>query len=387
MSPMPIPAHAEPVPRSRIHVLDFARLVAILLMLQGHTMEAFVAPAAMDWNTPHWQIWGEIRGLTAPLFLLVSGAATVLATRRNPEGRIPLRQYLHRVRTALLVLAIGYLMVFPAARIADLRWVSAEGWRTFLQVNILQLNGVTLLLLTGLMALTRSARAHAAWSLALGLLILLAAPLATRPDWFSRLPEGAAAYLSFAHGSLFPLFPGSAFMFLGVGLGTVLQEAPEGQRLRWFRLAALGAGLAALALSLAAGAVPANLLPAHDAYKVGWPSLFHRLGFSLLVLGALAALAEAWPRFVQSLAPFGRKSLAIYVVHIALIYGTPWTPGLMGQPLHALTAAQGIGLIPLVAATTFGLVLLWDRIRNHSEPARTFAHLTTTFVLAYVLLF
>lgn len=384
---MPTPVQPEPRTRPRIHILDFVRLTAILLMLQGHTLEAFVAPSAMDWSTLHWRWWGEVRGLTAPLFLLVSGAATVIATRRDEEGRVPGRLYLHRIRTALMVLAIGYLMVFPAARIADLRWVSAEGWRTFLQVNILQLNGITLLLLTGLMALTRNARSHALWSLALGFLILLAAPLATAPDWFSRLPEGLAAYLSFTHGSLFPLFPAGGFMFLGVGLGTLLREAPEDQRLGWFRLAALGAGLVAVALSLAAEHIPGDLLPVHDAYKAGWASSFHRLGFSLLVLGALATLAEAWPSLIQALAPFGRKSLAVYVVHLALIYGTPWTPGLMGQPLHALSAVQGLGMIPLVATATFGLVILWDRIRNHSEPARTFAHLTTSFALAYALLF
>lgn len=381
-SPFPGP---HPV-RSRIPLLDSIRLVAILLMLQGHTLEAFVAPAAMDWNTLHWQLWGQVRGLTAPLFLLVSGASTVLATRREPSGRIPSSQYLRRLRTALMVIGIGYLMVFPAARIADLPWVSAEGWRVFLQVNILQLNGVTLLLLTSLMALTRSPRAHAAWSLVLGLLILLVAPWVGGTDWFSRLPEGVAAYLSFAHGSLFPLFPASAFMFLGVGLGTVLMETPEGQRLRRFRLAALAAGLAALALSLLAERVPSGLLPVHDAYKTGWASSFHRLGFSLLVIGALTVLAEAWPRIAQALAPLGRKSLAVYVVHIALIYGTPWSPGLMDQAHHVLTPVEGLGMIPVVVVATLMLVVLWARVRDHSAPVRTLAHVTTSFILAYVLL-
>lgn len=373
--------------RPRIHVLDFARLVAILLMLQGHTMEAFVAPSAMDWSALRWQAWGEVRGLTAPLFLLISGAASVLATPRLPDGRVPGSLYLRRLRTALVVIAIGYLMVFPAARLADLRWVSPEGWRVFLQVNILQLNGVTLLLLTGLLALTRSPRAHAALSVGTGLAILATAPWVAGADWFSRLPEGLAAYLSFAHGSLFPLFPAGACMFLGVGLGTVLREAPADQRLQRFRLAALAAGAAALGLSLAAGHLPPGLLPPHDTYKAGWAACLHRLGFSLLVLALLATLAEAWPALARSLAPLGRRSLAIYVVHLALIYGTPWTPGALGAAHHTLAPLDGIGLIPVVASGTFALVLLWDGIRNHSEPVRHLTHLATTFVLAYALLF
>lgn len=381
------PSLGPSTPRPRIHVLDFIRLVAILLMLQGHTLEAFVAPSAMDWNSLRWQVWGQMRGLTAPLFLLVSGAAMVLATRRDREGRVPADQILRRVRTALLVLAIGYLLVFPAARVEDLRWVSPEGWRVFLQANILQLNGVTLILATGLMALTRTPRAQMIWSLGLGLLILAAAPLVTALPWFAWLPEGMAAYLSYAHGSLFPLFPGSAFMFLGVALGTVLVEAPEDQRLRRFRIAALGGALLALAGSLEASHLPAGLLPPHETYQTGWESTLHRLGLSLLVVSALAALAETWPRFTAALAPLGRKSLAVYVVHLALIYGTPWTPGLLDSGHHALTPLRGLGMIPVIGVGTLALVLLWDRIRNHSESARTLAHAATLCILGYALFF
>ena len=384
---MSAPSQGPSASRPRIHVLDAIRLVAILLMLQGHTLEAFVAPSAMDWASLRWQAWGQLRGLTAPLFLLVSGAATVLATRRDPEGRVPPGQILRRVRTALLVLVLGYLLVFPAARVEDLRWVSPEGWRVFLQVNILQLNGVTLLLATALMALTRTARAQARWSLALGVLILATAPVVTALPWFAWLPEGLAAYLSFAHGSLFPLFPASAFMFLGVALGTVLAEAPEDQRLRRFRLAALGGGLLALAFSLLAGRLPAGHLPPEAAYQTGWAATSHRLGLALVLVGALAAVAEARPGLARALARLGRKSLAAYVVHLALIYGTPWTPGLLDEGHHALRPVQGLGMIPVVAAGTLALVLLWDRVRNRSGQARTLAHAATLCILGYALFF
>lgn len=384
---MSVPSRGLPATRPRIHVLDFIRLLAILLMLQGHTLEAFVAPSAMDWHSLRWQFWGQLRGLTAPLFLLVSGAAAALATRRDTGGRVPAGQIRRRIRTALLVLAIGYLLVFPAARVEDLRWVSSEGWRIFLQANILQLNGVTLLAVTVLMALTRTARAQALWGLALGLLILAAAPLVALLPWFAWLPEGVAAYLSYAHGSLFPLFPASAFMFLGLALGTLLTEAPEAHRLRYFRLAALGGGLLALTLSWLTGRLSWGFLPAQVAYQTGWTSTLHRLGLSLLMVSALAALTEVRPRIAEVLAPLGRKSLAVYVVHLALIYGTPWTPGLLDDAHHALRPLQGLGMIPVVGTATLALVLLWDRIRNHSEPVRTLAHAATLCILGYALFF
>jgi uncharacterized membrane protein len=236
---MSFPTKGSSSASSRVHVLDFIRLVAILLMIQGHTLDAFVDPARMNLDSFHWQTWVHLRGLTAPMFLMVSGAASVLGIRYEPDGRVSRKLLRHRVRVAFTVIAIGYLMVFPANRLADLRWVTPEVWRTFLKVNILQINGVILLLLTGLLALVRKVRSYAAWSLGCGALILLAAPFAARVDWFRWLPEGLADYVSFQHGSLFPLFPASAYMFLGVGLGALLLETPEARRVRTFRLVCL----------------------------------------------------------------------------------------------------------------------------------------------------
>jgi uncharacterized membrane protein len=384
---MSLSAQGPSSSRPRIHVLDFIRLVAMLLMLQGHTLDAFVNPVHLDLDTFHWQTWVHLRGLTAPLFLLVSGAASVLGLRYEQDGRVSRALLRRRVLMALLVIAIGYLLVFPASRIADLWWISPEVWRGFLQVNILQLNGVTLLLLTALLAFTRTVRRYAAWSLGLGFLILLLAPIVFSVDWFRWLPEGLAAYLSFSHGSLFPLFPASAYMFLGVGLGALLLELPEAQRVRGFRLACLAASAALMLLSLAAEHMPAGLLPAHDAYKAGHAYTLLRLGFALLVFGLLAWIAERWPRLAAACAPMGRKSLYVYVGHLVLIYGTPWTPGLASGHIQTLSLGDGAQFIPLVAGLTFGTILAWDWIRHRSEAMGTLVHASAVFALAYALVF
>jgi uncharacterized membrane protein len=384
---MSISAPGPSSSRPRIHVLDFIRLVAMLLMIQGHTLDAFANPAHMDLDAFHWQAWVHLRGLTAPLFLMVSGAASVLGIRHEADGRISRTLLRRRVTMAFTVIGIGYLMVFPANRLVDLRWVSADIWRGFLQVNILQLNGATLLLLTGLLALTRSVRRYAAWSLGLGCLILLLAPFAFAVDWFRWLPEGLAAYLSFGHGSLFPLFPASAYMFLGVGLGALLLETPEGRRARTFRLACLAASAALLLLGLAAEHLPARLFPSHDAYKAGYSYLLLRLGFALLVFGVLAWIAELRPRLAAACAPMGRKSLYVYVGHLVLIYGTPWTPGLATGQVHALSLGDAAAFIPLVGTLTFGTLLVWDWVRTRSETLGTLVHASAVCALTYALVF
>ncbi len=373
--------------RPRIQVLDFIRLVAMLLMIQGHTLDAFVNPAHMDFNTLPWQLWMHLRGLTAPLFLMVSGAASVLGIRYEQDGRISRALLRRRSIMGLTVIAIGYLMVFPANRLADLRWVSTDVWRVCLQVNILQLNGVTLLVLTALLPFTPTIRRYAAWSLGLGFLILVLAPIAFAIDWFRWLPEGLAAYLSFNHGSLFPLFPASAYMFLGVGLGALLLETPEERRVRVFRLACLTGSAVLMLLSMAAEHIPAQWLPLHDAYKAGYAYTLLRVGFTLLIFGLLAWIAELYPRLAAACAPMGRKSLYVYVGHIALIYGTPWTLGLVTGRFHALSIGAGALFVLVVGGITFAAILIWDWTRNRSEAIGSFIHASIVFALAYALVF
>jgi uncharacterized membrane protein len=383
---MSFPCKEPGASAGRIHVLDFLRLAAILLMIQGHTLDALVDPARMDLGAVHWQVWVHLRGLTAPMFMLVSGAATVLGIRYDAAGRLSLALIGRRIRTAFMVIGIGYLMVFPAGRIADLRWVSPEVWRHFLNVNILQANGVTLLLVTLLLCCTRTVRRYAAWSLAIGCLILLAAPLAASVDWFRLMPEGWADYLSYGQGSLFPLIPTSAYMFLGVPLGALLLEIPAERRARVFRLVCLAAGGAVLLFSLVARHVPLALIPPAQAWQGGYAYTSLRLGYALLVFGALAWIAELRPGFAAACAPMGRRSLFAYVGHLTLIFGTPWTLGFDAGRFHTLSVGQGALAVLLVGGLTFGAIRLWDWLLGYSRHLGTLVYASALIALVSVLI-
>jgi hypothetical protein len=340
----------------------------------------------MDLASFHWQAWVGLRGLTAPTFLLVSGAATVLGIRYGEDGRIARTLILRRLRVACTVAALGYLLVFPANRLADLRWVSPEVWRQFLRIDILQLNAATLLLLTALLCWTRTVRRYAAWSLGIGTLILAGAPFVAAVDWFRWLPEGLASWVSFDHGSLFPLFPYSAYMFLGVGLGALLLETPAQERGRRFRLVCLAAGCGCLLFSLAAQRLPWQLISLQDAYRGGYAYTSFRLGFTLLLFGGLAWAAQLCPRLEAAVAPLGRRSLFVYVGHLVLLYGTPWTAGLATGRLHTMTVGEGVLEVLLVGSLTLGVVLLRDWIRGRSRPLGVLIHASALLALACALI-
>nr|WP_320132752.1 heparan-alpha-glucosaminide N-acetyltransferase domain-containing protein [uncultured Holophaga sp.] len=374
--------------RARIHVLDFIRLVALLLMIQGHTLDAFMDPGQLDWSSGRWTLWLHLRGLTAPLFLMVSGAATVLGVRYDPDGRVA-RAVLHRrMWTAFKVIGIGYLLVFPASRLADLPWLSPEVWQGFFRVNILQLNGVALLVLTGILALVRTRRRYALAGVVMGLSTLFLAPFVYAVDWYRWLPEGLGAYLSFNHGSLFPFFPAAAYMGFGVGLGGLLMEAAPESRARVFRVTCLWAAVAALGLAaLLARCGWGGWLPTHDAYKAGHIYALFRLGFALLIFGMLGWLDELRESWVVRGAAYGRQSLFIYVAHLVLIYGLPWTGGLAAARYHSMVPAHAVLYIPLVVGVSFGAMMLWNRIQKSPLHLGRMVQASAVCALLYAVIF
>ncbi|MEN3027531.1 MAG: heparan-alpha-glucosaminide N-acetyltransferase domain-containing protein, partial [Chlorobiota bacterium] len=180
----------------RLVALDAVRFVAMLLMIQGHTLDALVAPTELDVTKFPWSVWNFLRGLTAPVFLLASGIVHVFATKRDPRGQLPRQLVWRRIRWALTLLGVGYLMMLPAQRLWHLNCVPAEQWTAFFRVHILQLLGVTLLAVLALFLFTRTHRQLALAGGIVGLLIVLAAPAAAWVDWYRVLPEPLAAYMS-----------------------------------------------------------------------------------------------------------------------------------------------------------------------------------------------
>ncbi|MBI3259780.1 MAG: DUF1624 domain-containing protein, partial [Ignavibacteriae bacterium] len=131
---------------SRLFILDLARCIAMIMMVQGHTIDALTHPQILNTAEFPWNIWNFVRGLTAPIFLMVSGAVHVFSMKSEPSGRMNSDTMIRRVRWALLLISVGYLLVFPANRIFDLPFLNYDAWRLFFQANILQLTGFSLLL-------------------------------------------------------------------------------------------------------------------------------------------------------------------------------------------------------------------------------------------------
>lgn len=370
----------------RFYALDLVRLVAMLFMMQGHVLNALVSPEQLNIAEFPWNIWHFVRGLTAPIFLMTSGAVHVFANKRGPDGTLPRHILMRRLRWALTITGIGYLMVFPASRIFDLPYVPSQVWDVFFRVNILQLTGVALALLMVVFSLTRSTRTFANTSIGIGLAITFLSPFVEQVNWFAHMPEAIAAYFSYAHGSIFPLFPFAAYIFFGVGIGRYLQSVPSAHRVHAFPRFTGITGMALVALALLCTYVPFSLFPAHTYHLSSPVFVCLRVGLALLcmsLIGIIYRFTQSWGEYYSL---FGKKALHIYVGHLVLLYGTPWFRTVKSQRFNTFTLAEGIAFAVGIIALCLIAVYFLHYYQSNSTRFRKLLPYTITGALAYALL-
>ncbi len=325
----------------RVAFVDWLRFVAALQMLQGHTIAAVLAPAYR--HGALYEAWLAARGLTSVAFLFASGMAFYfVAVRRNSRSADDQRGVTRRVRRALWLVMLGYLLHLPlAAFFASDATVRALALRGFLGVDVLQCIGVSMLTLEALRRVlpTRSHLAATCAVLAVGLLALtpLAARLAQSISW-----PWLSAYLARVPGSSFPLFPWAAHVFFGVACGAWL-DSPS--RLRTpTRIALLAVLLSSVFWML-------------SALGAASPVVDHVLRLSRVTLAcsALAWLAAQVGRTPMLIQELSKQTLFLYVFHVLLVYGQG--VGLAESIGPRLSGWAAVGLAALVVAVSAGLVL------------------------------
>ena len=103
--------------KDRIIFIDLLRALAVILMVQGHTIDTFLADEFRTYDTLFFSAWITVRGFTAPIFMLSSGVAFayLFQTAKMPFNQNP-RVQKGIYRFVLLVLT-GYLLRFPSHKV------------------------------------------------------------------------------------------------------------------------------------------------------------------------------------------------------------------------------------------------------------------------------
>jgi hypothetical protein len=350
----------------RVIFIDFARAMAVVLMIIGHSVSALLHP---DYNSGPWyDAWQFQRGLTSSLFLLLSGFAFSVATTRHWTLHThPSRAVFRRLRRFSFFIMLGYTLHVPVLPITRLLTVDAAGWRTFFQVDVLQLIGITFVGVQALVMICRTRALFMAVSFLLAVALVALTPPVWNVDWTATLPVSVAAYLSPGTGSIFPLFPFAASVLIGAGAGQIYARWPAGRLAVFESQVLLGAGglmaLAALMPRLAGvslyGPGPGAFIPVEFVL---------RTGVSLVILGVIAHLSRRITHLPRVFGAAAQESLLVYYAHLCVVYGSIWGPGLVQALGVTLRPIQTLPVALVLVVAMLGLAWQWNWCK-HAKPA------------------
>ena len=337
----------------RVIFIDLARALAVVLMVACHTSSALLAD---DYRAGRWfDVWMFQRGLTSALFLLLAGFAFSVATTRHwPQNLRLSRTVVKRVLRFALFVILGYGLHFPVLHVSELAATTEAQWLSFIAVDVLQLIGVTLIALQLLVLVARKRPVFMVAAFAIAVALIALSPATWRTDWTVLTPLPLAAYLSPATGSLFPLFPWAAYVFVGAAAGLLYARWGAAHLVSFARWGMLAPGV----LLVACGLGVWSGIPGDVAI---------RTGVCGLILGLIAIVSRHVSQLPHLFGAVAQESLVVYFVHLCIVYGSIWNPGLAQFYGGRLTPLPTVVAVLAVVTAMIGLAWHWNRLK-HVRP-------------------
>lgn len=350
-----------PEPSARIHAFDWLRGVAVLVMIQTHSL-VLLKPEIHTQALFTWLV--RIDGLVAPSFIFSAGFALALVqVRAGLTGRLGAgRKSFKRALEVLGVASLINLIWFPLLR--QPKWL--------FRIDILHCIALSLLLaLPLLIALSKRPQLLRWLMLTLALVIFSIAPFFENTTGLASLVLNTQpGVLDDTTAASFPLLPWAGYVFLGASFGTtVAMMKREAELWRWLGLLI---GLGAL-LWWQQAAIKA-LYPAHNFWVTSPANAAQRWTLVLLVVCAFRALEIRWPAQVQRpalrwLADVGASSLSAYFFHEMLLFQqhvglySRFFAGRAEWPMFWL-------LLGTLIAATWACVRGWQRLTSWAKSLR-----------------
>jgi uncharacterized membrane protein len=329
--------------------LDWLRGVAVLIMIEAHTLDSWTRLDDRGGRAWEWSV--ILGGFGAPIFLLLAGIALALAAgSRRRQGLSRSDVTVRALRRGLFIFGLAFLFRLQS-------WLISGGPfpESLLKVDILNIMGVSMLAAAALWGLGRDDRTRAVLLVSAALLVAMLTPLVRATPLLASLPDPMEWYVRpFPGRATFTLFPWGGFLLAGGAVGLWLDAArtPKDEQRVIVALAFLGP-------TLAGAGYAASFLPPLYAATSFWTSsptfFFVRLG----ILIAAVPLAYAWNRQWRGWSPLqelGLASLFVYWIHVEMVYG------ILSTPLHRrLPFELAVVALAAFSALLFGVVKLKER--------------------------
>lgn len=346
--------------KNRLVLLDILRAIGVMLMIEGHTIDAVMSPIYKDASSMYFQFWTFFRGLTAPFFFFSAGLAFVVATVKFRDGILSVsgRTKMRRLKRIVALLLIGYGLHVPIQMFYNPSVVPQASWNLFFVADALQIISFSLLAILVIALVSRNRKTLLRALVVAALLSLALSPITEAIRWERFMHPALYPYLTFRAGSFFTFFPFSGFLFSGAAFGAAAIGIPA--EIRAKQLAANFAKASAVSLFFFAVfyMVQMRYVSPHIDYWKSLPAVnLLRFGLVTMVASVVSLVSLRMVEFPRMLPAIGRSSLTVYVVHLMIVYGSPVNDGLsqlLVGGIDPFTAALvAVGVMALMFAMVY----------------------------------
>lgn len=338
----------------RVEAIDLFKFWVLFFMIEGHLFRTYLLPSIRQ------QSWFEIHevlhGMVAPGFLFSAGFGAFLSFYNKREQATRLnRAFFDRLRRVLFVVWMGYWIHLPALSLrGTITLIRAGKEGDFFRTDILQCIGIGLIIFLLMTLLLKKERWIALFSFIFCLAFFLLPNVVKKIE----IPYLLNPYL---HHELsnFPLFPWAGFLFLGVLAAYAYSVL---RREIFFRFC----------LIFGAAIFPWYFFFKSETFIKAELTLtgnLNKLGGVLLLLWFSERIICRWKgKTITLMTRAGKESLFVYVLHLFIIFGSVFSPGL--QPLleNTMTLPQVTGLFLLLQTIVFGLSLTYGYLKDKKKP-------------------
>ncbi len=344
----------------RLVSLDLLKVYGILMMVQGHTLDALLGPAAKATAIYHFMTY--LRGFTAPAFLFAAGTGLIISASRRPNTK-PLPNLLNRLRHLFPIIAFAYFLHLPYLSLYRMLFrTTPADVAQFFYCDILQVIAFTIIGVQVAMIFIRKISRLAAFSLVTGAVCFVLTPFFAMITYPNQIPIFIFQLISRAGGTLFPLFPFSSYLLFGVGAGYLVARGTfRNPRAKYILIAAAAALLAAGWLLGRYGYSPDRLT---RLFSLHGSLVTQRTAGVALIWGLFMLFENRSGWLLKALTDIGKASFLVYVVHIVMVFGSVLGPGLTSLWGARLGFGPAGVIAAFVVASMCALGLFWIWLKD-----------------------
>ena len=350
-------------PNKRIIYIDIMRAFAVIMMIQGHTVDTFLGEEYRIVDSIGFTIWHTMRGFTAPIFMFSAGLVFTYLLKTEHYEFLKNPRIIKGLKRAISLILIGYLLRYPTYKIFDFSDISQTQWDIFFSVDALHLIGFGMLVV--IFSVFVAKRAHISLNsvlISIIIILFISSPFIDTIDWINIFPQYIASYFTSSYGSFFPIFPWLIYVLAGGLLGNYLYKN-DGIYLKKrfsFSLSILGG------IFVASSMLYFSLQNAVEKEFSYWfysnALIFLRVGYVILLNAVMAFIVRKLNSIPKIIKETGKKTLLLYVVHVIILYGCVWFPGLYKFYARAYTPIETIIAVILMIAFMLTIVQFSDKI-------------------------